>query len=352
MRKYNWATTDTPPQPLPRQCTQTARLHSLDVLKCIAALLVVCIHVGPNILSPLTRCAVPIFFIITGYYYPMMRDNGNFWHHIRKLLKMALFANVLYGICELWVELSNGDVNEWLFDTFQLSRLVRLALADDSLFGLHLWYLWAVLYDLLIFYYTDKFKATEYIRAAAPILFAILCITNFTQYYPLTRNFLFMGIPCMIVGRSIQEGNDKKFSFLNIKCHTWPVVGILLFLVLLEMTLLRVVTCNGFGNRNMCAFTLPLVTVIFYWALSHPRYGHDSWIATIGRKYSADIYVFHIFIHFLVGRFFVINETSHLRLYASMLVYVLVIFLATLLFSIFYERCIAKVLRLPYKSQA
>ena len=48
------------------------------------------------------------------------------------------------------------------------------------------------------------------------------------------------------------------------------------------------------GARNMYIFTLPIFLPYFYWALRHPRFGEGSWTAIIGKKYSADIYIFHV----------------------------------------------------------
>ena len=50
------------------------RKIGLDVLKCIAAFLVVCIHASfydkfGDYFTAISRMAVPIFFIITGYFY-------------------------------------------------------------------------------------------------------------------------------------------------------------------------------------------------------------------------------------------------------------------------------------------
>lgn len=46
----------------------------------------------------------------------------------------------------------------------------------------------------------------------------------------------------------------------------------------------------------MYIFTLPLLLPYFYWALRNPSFGKESWLATIGRKYSAYIYIFHILV--------------------------------------------------------
>lgn len=53
---------------------ERSRVDSIDILKAICAFLIVCIHVPfpGNIgeyVTTLARIAVPIFFMITGYFY-------------------------------------------------------------------------------------------------------------------------------------------------------------------------------------------------------------------------------------------------------------------------------------------
>lgn len=55
----------------------------------------------------------------------------------------------------------------------------------------------------------------------------------------------------------------------------------------------------GVKGREIYAFTLPLVVIFFYHALRYPQLGQGSLFASIGRNYSAYIYI----IHMMVGTF-------------------------------------------------
>ncbi len=270
-----------------------SRASSLDVLKCAAAFFVVWIHYGSGWLSPIVRCAVPIFFVITGYYYPMMEEKGNFWKHIRKLLVMVICASVLYGAYDLQHHIRHDTVNVWM-NAFQLKRIIKLAVANEPLFGFHLWYLFAVLYCLIIFHYADKWRLTKWLRYASPLLLLVLFFSNFKPIPHIsTRTFLFMGLPCMMIGRCIRENTDKAFRFLSNERYIWIYTFGSLLLAYGEMFLFRTLYHDG-EARDMYIFTLPVFLPYFYWALRHPRFGEGSCIATIGRKYSADIYIFHV----------------------------------------------------------
>ncbi len=277
-----------------------SRASSLDVMKCFAAFCVVWIHYGHSWLSPIVRCAVPIFFVITGYYYPMMVEKGQFWRHIRKLVIMVLCASALYGAVTLTSQIWHDTLGEWVSHTFRLRHIVGLIIRNDDMFSFHLWYFYAVLYDLIIFYLADKWKLTKILQYATPALLLLFLIGNFTPWFSFLRNFLFMGLPCMMIGRCIRENKDKAIRFLSNERYLWIYTFGSLLLACGEMWLLSCLTPHG--SRNMYIFTLPMILPCFYWSLSHPRFGEGSWIATIGRKYSAYIYIFHVLAFMLLWK--------------------------------------------------
>lgn len=277
----------------PARMGASSRMSSLDVMKCFAAFCVVWIHYGTGWLSPIVRCAVPIFFVITGYYYPVMVEKGNFWRHIRKLLVMVLCASAMYGVVEFQHQIRQDTLQEWVQETLRLRHILGLIVYDNDMFGFHLWYFWAVLYDLTIFYLADKWKLTRFLRILAPLLLLVFFVGNFTPWYGKCRNFLFMGLPCMMTGRLIRENSDGKFSFLSNGKYLWAYVGGALMLVCCEMLSLHFI-CSDRGIRDMYIFTLPLFLPLFYYALKHPHFGEGTFWATIGSKYSAYIYIFHV----------------------------------------------------------
>ncbi len=282
----------------PARMGASSRMSSLDVMKCFAAFCVVWIHFGSAWLSPVVRCAVPIFFVITGYYYPAMVERGRFWRHMRKLLVMVLCASAMYGVVELQHQLRHDTLQEWVQNTFRLRRILGLMVYDNDMFGFHLWYFWAVLYDLTIFYLADKWRLSRLLRIVAPLLLLLFFVSNFTPWYGKCRNFFFMGLPCMMVGRMIRENSDGRFHFLADRRYLWAYVAGALTLACGEMLTLHLL-CSDRGIRDMYIFTLPMFLPLFYFALRHTRFGDGTIWATIGSKYSAYIYIFHV----LVARF-------------------------------------------------
>ena len=84
-----------------RNIQNSNRNESIDILKAICALLIVCIHIQvPNplnlLLLPVTRIAVPIFFMITGYYYDFNAEKKKKNRQIIHIIKLVIGANLFY----------------------------------------------------------------------------------------------------------------------------------------------------------------------------------------------------------------------------------------------------------------
>ena len=82
-----------------------SRADNIDVLKAICAFLIVCIHVPfPGVageyFTALTRIAVPIFFMITGYFYSDVIDRHREVIQIKKIFRLLIEANLLYLLWE------------------------------------------------------------------------------------------------------------------------------------------------------------------------------------------------------------------------------------------------------------
>ena len=81
--------------------SEQSRADNIDILKATCAFLIVCIHVPfPGVIgeyfTALTRIAVPVFFMITGYFYFDVEEKNGETRQIKKIFKLVLEANVLY----------------------------------------------------------------------------------------------------------------------------------------------------------------------------------------------------------------------------------------------------------------
>ena len=68
---------------------KNSRKDSFDVVKCFAAFFVVQLHTIPATVCPLlnviARLAVPLFFLITGYYYTSIVEKGKYGVQLKKI---------------------------------------------------------------------------------------------------------------------------------------------------------------------------------------------------------------------------------------------------------------------------
>lgn len=198
------------------------RNNNIDILKSICAFLIVCIHVPfpgfvGNYITAFSRIAVPIFFMITGYFYSDIMKKGRTARQIKKILILMVEANLVYFVWKWFYISVSSDVN-FLSTTFTVKNLLNFILFNDSPLSGHLWYLGAILYVLIITAVAKKLKITKVLYWLTPVLLIMdlvlgkysLVLFNREFPYILVRNFLFVGIPYFCIGRMIREGVDQK----------------------------------------------------------------------------------------------------------------------------------------------
>ena len=130
------------------------RSNAIDILKAFCAFLIVCIHIpfpgifGMHIVT-LARIAVPIFFMISGYFYSDIITRNGEVRQIKKIFRLLLAANLIYVLWKVLLSIIWND-ESFFQDTFSMKNLFQFLMFNESPFNGHLWYLGAILYVLLI----------------------------------------------------------------------------------------------------------------------------------------------------------------------------------------------------------
>ena len=156
------------------QRKKLSRNHSLDTLKFICAILVICIHTPqPHwfqlVINPLQRCAVPIFFMISGYFtYGKENTDKTIRKRIIHILKIFCFSYLLYMLIPIAHGRSLDIVAEVLKNNYENAKL--LICYNYLTDGYHLWYLHAYIYVLVIVLFIDIFKLYKILFYAIPVL--------------------------------------------------------------------------------------------------------------------------------------------------------------------------------------
>ena len=302
------------------------RADNIDVLKAICAFLIVCIHVpfpgtvGEYIIA-LTRIAVPIFFIITGYFYSSVIERQGHIIQIKKIFLLYLMANVFYILWTEFKSFLSHDMDSFL-NTFSAHKIIDFLIFNESPWEGHLWYLGAILYVLIIVAFIDKMKYTRLLYYLIPIL--LLCDLVFGKYslvilgreFPVyyIRNFLFVGLPYFYIGRFIDEGFGKNI--------TKKTLGILIVLFAITSFLERyvLVSIDRNATRDHYISTTFLAVAVFLFTLKCG--GHQGMLSIIGRKYSTWLYILHpIFISCIAVAMNIIGISDYYRYVAPFVVY-------------------------------
>ena len=197
-------------------------IPSVYNLKVLAAVLVICIHaqafMAPavaGIVVPVARVAVPLFFMITGYFF-YTADRAALAAHTRrsavKLFKLALVATL---VCFAWTVTVRGWSGA-VGGVLTVRRLAALLLLGTPLYGGHLWFVFA---ELALMALVPLFP-----RCRSGLLFAVVIVLLglnlllFGKYKFLTgstwsegyaRNWLFMGLPFFLMGWLLKQYENK-----------------------------------------------------------------------------------------------------------------------------------------------
>ena len=187
---------------------KNSRKDSFDVVKCFAAFFVVQLHTIPATVCPLlnviARLAVPLFFLITGYYYTSIVEKGKYGVQLKKIFLLAIASSLFYWIYYGCMALKNNVFYQWFMDTFNSISILNWVLINDTPGIGHLWYLYAMLYSFIAIYVIDKLKIK--VKWVIPILFLIGLYVGCKGWpYSWYRNWAFMGVPYILLGRIIFE---------------------------------------------------------------------------------------------------------------------------------------------------
>ena len=248
------------------------RYKNFDILKSICAFLIVCIHVAfpgkvGEYFTTLTRTAVPLFFMITGYFYSDIAKKDGEVKQIRKILRLFIEANLLYFLWKLFLTAVNSNITSFFHNIFTLKALIKFLFLNESPFNGHLWYLGAILYVLMIVYIADKLNCEKLLYILTPVL--LLSDLIFGKYslalwnieFPniLVRNFLFVGIPYFCIGRLIKAGVGQKInrSTLSVLIFFFSLTS------LLERYILVSLSVNATRDHYISTTLLSIAVFLF-----------------------------------------------------------------------------------------
>lgn len=279
---------------------EQSRADNIDIMKAICAFLIICIHtpfpgeVGAYF-TVLTRIAVPIFFMITGYFYSNTVAKHREKQQIKKISVLLLEANLLFLLWNIaLIILKRESIAIYIRSIFNGKNILKFLFLNESPLAVHLWYLGAILYVLVIVLMVDKLNCRKLLYYLTPVLLIVdlvfgkysLLIFHREFPYILVRNFLCVGIPYFCIGNLIGEYNVSE---------KWNKKTLQVLIVVFVTTSLaeRFILVNAGLNttRDHYISTTLLAICIFVYVLK------SNWsskgLSAIGRKYATWLYIVH-----------------------------------------------------------
>lgn len=309
----------------------TGRNYNIDVLRAILALLVVYIHFPvPSLdvwISPISRLAVPTFYLISGYYLPW--SIGKITKIMRSILKLTLiwaFIFLLYSNCFI-DRLSD-------FIIYSPRELVELLLFNRFAHGFHLWYLSAYLYALLFVCLVLRF----HIQRWRYVIISMLLLTNLIlgdyskhiwgQALPFfyTRNGLLLAFPLLLIGRCVRADASMKILYKYRFCCILLVVSIYVGCIIE-----KIVCGDDYSVVNGILFIVVASSALLVFTLTLGQ-GKETIFSVIGRRYSLYIYLVHPFLIPFVPLIY--QELPMLKTVLPLLVFMLSAIVAVLIVSL------------------
>ncbi len=319
--------------------------RSIDIIRLIATYLVVAIHISPfEKINPafdlfftriLGRLAVPLFFMITGYYIlsKSLKEIQTLKEYTKKILIIYFISILIY----LPINFYTGS-----WQSMNIIDFLKEILIDGTFY--HLWYFPALILALWLVYFLVKKLGNKKTLAIVIILYLIGLFGDsyygflnssplLTKIYDIlflistyTRNGLFYAPIFLYLGYEIKKAN-KEGSNHDL------VISLCLFLgMTLEGFLLHFEDMPR--HDSMYLLLVPLMYFLFRYLITHNNTSYREI-----RKIATFIYIFHplmiIMIRFIAGIF-----KLEIILVDNNLILYLVVCLATTILAIIIEKSI------------
>lgn len=293
----------------------TKRNITLELLKLFASYMVVFIHISfPGrfgiIIHSLARFAVPFFFLISGFYsYKSSAEKIKC--KIKNVLVVIGFSTLSYTLLKTALFFINGDIGgivSHFAKYLSLDTLVKFFVFNVTVSSGHLWYLFAILYVYLIFYFVTIKQIREDLVFLVSLLLLLLhlllgeCLSAFgivlSNVY--IRNFALMGIPFFGLGLLARK-YKKKFQIIP---------GYVLFIAGILGISESVVSRAFLGNNELYIGSLLIlfVTVVIFIKhsnIDYPRFFRSS------AGCSKYVYIFHSMVAIIIGEIYKILHINY-----------------------------------------
>lgn len=303
-------------------------IPSLYALKAICACFVIILHfdlIYKEVYKPILVVAVPVFLMITGYFFYRKAQKSSEPATLKKMFWHALLITAVVNLVYLTKKLFETDIST-IIESFNLINF----LIDGRFANFAYWYLMALTEALLILYLLFRY-VPRCITSAVMYLLPLLAIGSviYGTYYGLVginrvipayrSNAISVGLPCIAIGYLLAK-HESFFKHLTWQNYIPFIFVATSFIEKIVASYLPFPTGNDFRFS-----TYPLAASIMLWCILHPHFG-ERMLAPIGKFHSANMYYVHILTASWIAVYIPMTETAQ----EYMAIYVII---ASLLFS-------------------
>ena len=268
------------------------RYGALDAMRILAAFSVVCIHyqiVPGSMISRYTevaaRFAVPLFFMITGFFLQTVIDKGRFKGYMQKIAILTVGTNVLYLILG------------FLYGTLDALSIkdVCLQLLGVPVWGGIVWYLFTLIYSCITIYFIYN-KLPRLIKFLPLLIIGYFCLVPYSislihengwKSSIVINNFVVEGIPLIALGWNI-----RPLTKWNRNWKVWAFFAMVFTITAIFEA--RAASQILHSWIQVYFSTIPQTICIMMAALTFPQYKWRlGWLSTAGQKYATYIYIYH-----------------------------------------------------------
>ena len=281
---------------------------SINFIKCACAFFVICMHcelhnyggkIGTIIIA-LMRLAVPIFFLISGYYSCFKEQQKDkriikYKNRIWKLLKLIIISGIVYLLLDIFLFKKYINIQQYFNTKWNQYKIFQYIFLNLSPFAGHLWFLSALLYCYITVIILEKLNITiSILYKYIPILLLVNILlgemsnnigltVKYSMYY---RNFIFYALPFFLIGYAIK---DKWGFFEKIKNK---------YLLLINICSLILIIIEVLGTKNSDLYIGNIIqsVTIFIWAIKNQKALNINPFVKIGEVLYTYIYIYHLMV--------------------------------------------------------
>ena len=286
----------------------------LDLFKFFLSLLVITIHACGETYDhfPLYRLAVPMFFIISGYFnYSAGKENlkNKSIGFIKRTAHYLILGFAIYIVFDFVMCYVEGRGVGYYFTTlFYEDFLLEFLFLNRPITytGAQLWFLIALFVVSLVHYGLVRFKKLHYYKIIVPVCFAIYFFFAGYMYLlqdtdmPIryTRNAWFFGLPNFGLGFLLAQFDFNKKSWYK---YIYLVLGVIFFF--LQITEYKLVKTENISLEMYISSVLSAVFLLLFF-LGIKRSDFPFYYKWIGKNASFYIYIFHMAVMVVLSKFF------------------------------------------------